>query len=116
MSVPLPIPHDYEYRAYAPYFVSHETDGQVKFGQFFSLRSAIIAFWREGVDRKVIVDSRGVVILGVDNHHDPLDPYQVGTREALEETLTLCGDSELEAQVGIMAMVDAIREGGGSIR
>lgn len=84
-------------------------DGHHSMVIIYSFPDAIKLTWRAcwafGAQRSVMVDADGVMVLGQDMR---LNTY-VGTREVYDAALHILRD-DIDGQVAIMALFDAIRE------
>lgn len=108
-------PPGYEYTTTGPWWVAHiSNDGRPQAWVMWTFESAVIRFWahreRQHPQRRVMIDAMGVTVLGIDRATNGM----VGTRETMEQTMTLAAGSAPEDQVEILAMVERLRQMNGS--
>lgn len=113
--IPLTPPADYEYRSRGPWLITQENEnGTGRSVLAYDLREAVAHFWVSDTPpwRRVLVDSRGVTILGAffSSH-----PTMVGTRECCDETLTLVNHAPVDHQGQALWLVEQIRQGYGVV-
>jgi hypothetical protein len=106
-------PPGYEYHTDGPWFVCFDWGRRrPQAWIMWTFESAIMRFWQFDGDtvprRRVMVDARGVTVLGIAHTDD--GPKMCGVRTAMEATLKLTGDYTHENALEVMAMVEAVRQ------
>lgn len=107
----LPIPPSYEYQTAGPWFVTHTVNDRIQAWTLWTLESAIIRFWHYEPElrptRRVMVDGRGIMILGTDISDGVT---MVGTRETMEATLRMTEkQSGTDDALEVLTMVETVR-------
>lgn len=112
---PLVPPPEFAYRSRGPWLVTQEEkNGKGRSVLVYDLHSAVVKFWVCDTFpwRRVLVDSRGVTILGM---FIESDPGMVGTKESCETLLALMSEAPLDHQGQALWLVEQLREGSGVV-
>lgn len=110
---PLSSPPNYEYVSKGPWFVTHTfDDGAAMAWILHTADMAVLRFWfcPTTPTRRVMVDVRGITVLGTDST-DPELPRMSGTREMMDATLKLVEGANpmLESQAQVLTMIDMLQ-------
>lgn len=109
-------PPSFDYQSIPPYTVTHErSDVDWETWQYHQIDSAISMFYAtffNEVERRVLMDARGVTILGV-ALGKPTSPVMVATRESTDFMLRAVRGMPVDQQMSVLDVVDKIKMAGG---
>lgn len=114
MTLALPSPPSYEYKTVGPWMVTQERDDRAVTWVLYNLSAAVVRLFllpprtKTPPDRRVVIDARGVTVLGISPDGSP---RMVGTREACDALFqVLSGVDQTDAViVDVLEMAESLR-------
>lgn len=114
MTLALPTPPSYEYKSAGPWIVTQERGDNTVTWVLYNLSAAVTRLFllpprtKVAPERRVVVDARGVTVLGMTPEGSP---RMVGTREACEALFqVLSGVDQADAVImDVLEMAESLR-------